>query len=70
MVMVLAMMALSTPLVTGALGLASTLAIDSRVKSQRVMSQYATMGGVEHAIYRLTYEEGYAESLPLGVPSS
>ena len=66
LILVLAFVALAVPLVSSALGLASTLSIDSRVKTGRMYSQYATMGGVEHAIYRLVYEDGYAEALPLG----
>ena len=66
MIMVLAFMVLAVPLITAYLGLASTLSIDSRLKTGRMMSQYATMGGVEHLVYRLVYEDGYAEGLPLG----
>ena len=66
MIMVLAFMALAVPLITAYLGLASTLSIDSRLKTDRMKSQYATMGGVEHVAYRLVYENGYADGLPLG----
>ncbi len=66
MIVVLAFMALAVPLITAYLGLASTLSIDSRLKTDRMKSQYATMGGVEHVTYRLVYEDGYAEGLPLG----
>ncbi|MBI2867042.1 MAG: DUF11 domain-containing protein [Chloroflexi bacterium] len=70
LVIVLAFMALSAPLITGALGLASTLSVDSRIKTTIVKSQYATMGGVQHAIHRLTNEAGYLSSLTAGVPST
>ena len=70
LVIVLAFMALSVPLITGALGLASTVSIDSRIKTTIAKSQYATMGGVQHAIHRLTNEAGYLTSLTAGVPST
>ncbi|MBF8268042.1 MAG: hypothetical protein HW388_1550 [Dehalococcoidia bacterium] len=66
LIIVLAFIALAVPLVTGALGLASTLSIDSRIKTRAMKSTYATIGGLEHLVYRLVYEDGYAETLPLG----
>ena len=70
LVVVLAFVVLAVPLVTGALGLVSTLSIDSGEKTRNIKSTYATMGGLEHATYRLVYEDGYAESLPLGIPTN
>jgi len=68
LVMLVAFMALAVPLVVAALQLSSTLAIDSRVKTHLMKSQYSSMSGVDHLLYRLVYEDGYAESLPLGTP--
>ena len=70
LILVLAFMALAIPLTTATLGLASTLSIDSRLKTARMKSHYNTMGAAEHAMYRLQYEAGYVESLPLGQPAS
>ncbi|MCI0822745.1 MAG: hypothetical protein J4N34_04875, partial [Chloroflexi bacterium] len=53
-VMVLAFMALSVPVVTAALGLASTLNIDSRVKGDIAQAQFSAIGANELAIQRLT----------------
>ena len=44
MVLVLALMALAIPIVTAALGLASTLTIDSRVKTDITKAQYTKLG--------------------------
>ncbi len=70
MVIVLAFMLVAVPLTTASLALASTLSIDSRVKTASLKSTYATIGGVEDAQYRLVYEAGYADSLPLGQPTN
>ena len=67
MVMVLAFIALAVPLVTGALGLASTLSIDSGVKTSLAKSQYSVIAGNQHAVYRVVYESGYAAGLQEGV---
>ena len=56
LLMTVAFMALAIPLITGALGLASTLSIDSRVKTRILKSQYAAIGGSQHALYRLLNE--------------
>ncbi|MBI4339818.1 MAG: DUF11 domain-containing protein [Chloroflexi bacterium] len=70
MIMLLGFMVLAVPLVTVALQYASTLSMDSRVKTRLVKSSYATLGGNQYALYRLQYEAGYADSLPLGIPVS
>ncbi|MBI4294578.1 MAG: DUF11 domain-containing protein [Chloroflexi bacterium] len=57
-----------TALATGALSLASSTSISSRLATEAVKSQYAVMGGSEHALYRLRYEVGYADSLLAGEP--
>lgn len=44
MVLVLALMALAIPIITAALGLASTLSIDSRVKTDIAKGQYTNLG--------------------------
>ena len=64
---VLIFMSLAVPLVTGALGLAGRLSVDSRIKTAIATSQYSTMGANEHALYRLLYQSGYASSLALNV---
>jgi len=53
-IMVLAFMALAVPVVTAALGLASTLSIDSRVKGDIAKDQFSAIGANELAIQRLT----------------
>ncbi len=67
LIIVLAFMALTVPLVTGALALASTLSVDSRTKTGILRSHYSTIGASEYAIYRLVHEVGYADGLPAGV---
>ena len=67
-IMVLAFMALAIPLITSSLGLASTLSIDSRVKTGITLSQYAAIAGGQHGTYRVLYESGYLESLQPDVP--
>ncbi len=66
-IMALAFMVLAVPLVISALGLASTLSIDSRVKTGILKSQYSGVAGAEHALHRLLYEDGYAQDLETGV---
>ena len=70
MIFVLAVMAVSVPMITAALGLATTLSIDSRIKNQITHSQYCTLGGSEHALYRLLYDSDYIEGLVSGVEDS
>ncbi len=67
-VIVLAFMLVAVPLTTASLALASTLSIDSRVKTANLKSSYSVIGGVEDAQYRLLYEAGYAQVLGIGVP--
>jgi hypothetical protein len=50
LVMALAFMALAVPVVTAALGLASTLSIDSRVKADLTKRQFSTIGANEYAL--------------------
>lgn len=66
----LAFTALAVPLITGALGSASSVSIDSRVKADILKGQYSVAGGNDHAIYRLVYEPGYASNLLIGVPDT
>lgn len=70
LMMVLAFMAVSVPLVTGALALASNLSIDSGVKERIAQRQYSLFGASQHAIYKLVYEEGYLDGLEEGVEYS
>ena len=65
-IFVLAFMALAVPLTTGALKVASTLSIDSRVKTENALDHYSLVGATQHPIYRILYEEGYADSIPAG----
>lgn len=69
MIMTVGFLFVGTALVTGALLLASSTSISSRLSFGNLLSQYAAIGGSEHIIYRLMYEEGYAENLTSGVPS-
>ena len=66
--MLLAFMALAVPLVTSALQLSSTLSSGSRLTTNIVKSQYCAMAGDQYAVYRLAYETGFAEALPIGTP--
>lgn len=68
--LVLAFMALAIPLVTASLSLASTLSVDSRVKTRIAQSQYSVLGATQHALYRLAHEVGYADGLAIGAPDS
>jgi uncharacterized repeat protein (TIGR01451 family) len=66
MIFVMAFMALSIPMVTAALGLASTLSLDSRIKTSLAIDQYCALGGSEHALYRVLYDAAYMDSLAVG----
>ena len=52
-------MALAVPLMTSALGLVSTLSIDSRIKTEITMSHQSTAGGLDHARDRLIYDPAF-----------
>ncbi len=47
MLMVIAFMALSIPMITGSLAFASTLSRDSVVKTEILKRHYAALGGVQ-----------------------
>ncbi len=68
LVLLLAFMLLAVPLVTASLGLASTLSLDSRVKTAILKGQYSSLGGYEHGLYRLVHppNNGYVQSLQPG----
>ncbi len=53
LILALGFMFLSVPLVTAALGLASTLTIDARLKHQSLRSQYSNIGAEQFAFYSL-----------------
>ena len=55
--MLIAFMALAVPLTTSALGLASTLSLDSMAKMRILKRQYSGFGGSAHAMYRLLHEQ-------------
>ena len=57
MILVLAFMVLSVPLITSALSLASTLSIDSRSKTRILKSHYTTLGAEQYALYVLLEQE-------------
>ncbi len=58
MLMVIAFMALSIPLITGSLAFASTLSRDSTVKTEILKRQYAALGGAQLGDYLAGGEEG------------
>ncbi len=51
MIMVIAFMALSIPLITGSLAFASTLGRDSVVKTEILKRQYSALGGSQWGDY-------------------
>lgn len=65
MVLALAFMAISVPIITAALGLASTLTVDSTVKSQIARDQFSQIGADELGIHQILNppDEGYLETL-------
>ena len=69
LILLLAFIVLAVPIVTASLGLASTLSVDSRVKTAILKGQYSSLGGYEHALYRLVHppNNGYVQSLQPGV---
>ena len=67
LLIVLAFIGLAVPLVTGALGLASTLSIESRIETRILKDQYSAIGGSEYATYRMVYESGYVDTLQVGI---
>lgn len=68
MLIVLGLMALSVPLITGILSYAGTLSKDSQVKASILKSQYSAQGCTQHAAYKLKSDLDYADSLEIGVP--
>ncbi len=70
LVAVLALMALTVPLVTAGLTLASTLNVDSRVKIDILKRQYAAIAGSQYALYQMVYAPGYFEGLQTGIPDT
>ena len=58
LVIVLAFMVLSIPMVTGALGLASTLSIDSNVKTRILKRQYSGLAAQQKALHDLLASPG------------
>ena len=62
----LVLMAVAVPLVTATLSLASALSVDSTVKTRILKRQYANLGAMQYATYRLLYEDDYAGGMPEG----
>ena len=60
--LVLAFMLLSVPLITGALGLASALSVDSRVKTDILKRQYTSLGLQQFSIHTLVNTPGNTTS--------
>ena len=58
LVLVLALMVLSIPMITGALGLASTLLLDAQSKMRILRSQYAGFGAEQAALFNLLATPG------------
>ena len=58
LILVLALMALTVPMITGALTLASTLTLDSRSKTRILMSQYSGFGAEQSALHTLLASPG------------
>ena len=52
-VIVLAFMVLAVPMITGALGLATSLSVDSQVKTRILKSQYSGLGAQQSALHQL-----------------
>ena len=65
MVLALAFMAISVPIITAALGLASTLTVDSTVKSRIARDQFSQIGAEELGIHQILNppNEEYLETL-------
>ncbi len=70
LIVAVAFMALIVPLVTAALGLAGTLSVDSRVKTQIAKHQYSALGGDQHALHRLLNDPSYGAGLIPDVPDN
>ena len=66
MMMVLAFMALSVPLVTGALSLSTSLSKDSEVKTRILKDQYAANGCTQYAYYKVSNETEFSYDITLG----
>ena len=65
MVLALAFMAISVPIITAALGLASTLTVDSTVKSRIARDQFSQIGAEELGIHQILNppDEEYLDTL-------
>ena len=68
MIMVLAFISLAGAAVPTALSVASSVSVDSRVKTEILKEQYAAIGADEYSRYRMLYEPGYIDTLVSGVP--
>ncbi|MBI2836563.1 MAG: hypothetical protein HYX85_02590 [Chloroflexi bacterium] len=68
--MVLVALAVGTLLVVPFLGHSSTGLVTSRAYGQSMIEQYSVDSGIEHALWRLKYEPGFANSLTLANPTT
>ena len=65
MIMVLAFLVFVIPAVTAALSFASTASTISGAQTRSTIAQYTSTGGIEHGLYRIVHEAGYADGLVL-----
>jgi hypothetical protein len=68
MVIALVALALGTLLVTGFLYYVSTSQLAARAGTGQITGHYSTDAGVEHAIWRLTYEPGFTDTVTANSP--
>ena len=70
LVVVLAFLVLVVPATTAALSFAATVSTDSKARTQSTLGHYSTIGGAEHALYRIVHVPGYVDSLALDIPDT
>ncbi len=68
MIVVLGFMALTIPVVTGALAFSATAANSARVASADTASSFTAAGAADYAVYKLAHTAGFKETLVGGVP--
>ena len=65
MIVVLAFLVFVIPAVTAALSFVSTASTVSGAQTRSAIAQYTSTGGIEHGLYRIVHEAGYADGLVL-----
>jgi uncharacterized repeat protein (TIGR01451 family) len=68
MIVVLGFMALTLPVVTGALAFAATASNSARVARADTASSFTLAGAGDYAVFKLLHVAGFKESLTAGVP--